>query len=160
VEIVVRASVMFVIVWLVTRVVGKRELGQLSAFELVLLVAIGDLIQQSVTQEDYSLTGGILVVATFAALTVTLSYVSWRFPRTRSVIDGRPTIVLEAGRPRDRVLRYERLPMDDLMAAARANGIRDLDEIQLAVLETNGSFTFFTRDQGSDDGSTKSAATT
>ena len=151
-EIVIRAATMFVIVWLITRVVGKRELGQLSAFELVLLVAIGDLIQQSVTQEDYSLTGGILVVATFAVLTVTLSYVSWRFPRTRPVIDGRPTVVLERGQPRDRVLRYERLPMDELMEAARSNGIRDLAEIQLAVLETNGSFTFFMRDEPGDDG--------
>ena len=151
-EIVIRAATMFVIVWVITRVVGKRELGQLSAFELVLLVAIGDLIQQSVTQEDYSLTGGILVVATFAVLTVTLSYVSWRYPRTRPVIDGRPTVVLERGRPRDRVLRYERLPMDELMEAARSNGIRDLAEIQLAVLETNGSFTFFVRDERGDDG--------
>ena len=165
-EIVVRAAVMFAIVWFVTRVVGKRELGQLSAFELVLLVAIGDLIQQSVTLEDYSLTGGILVVATFALLTVTLSYVSWRFPRTRSVIDGSPTVVLDHGRPRERVLRYERLPMEELLEAARANGIRDLGEIQLAVLETNGSFTFFRRDDSdessdsSDDEATKGVAPT
>jgi uncharacterized membrane protein YcaP (DUF421 family) len=159
VEIVIRAATMFVIVWLITRIVGKRELGQLSAFELVLLVAIGDLIQQSVTQEDYSLTGGVLVVATFAVLTVTLSYVSWRFPRTRPVIDGRPTVVLERGRPRDRVLRYERLPMDELMEAARSNGIRDLAEIQLAVLETNGSFTFFVRDERGDDGGTNERPT-
>lgn len=158
-EIVVRAAVMFAVVWLITRVVGKRELGQLSAFELVLLVAIGDLIQQSVTQEDYSLTGGILVVATFAMLTVTLSYVSWRFPRTRPVIDGSPTVVLDHGRPRDRVLQFERLPIDDLLEAARANGIRSLDEIQLAVLETNGSFTFFRRgDNGADGSSTGGVA--
>ena len=159
-EIVIRAAVMFAVVWLITRVVGKRELGQLSAFELVLLVAVGDLIQQSVTQEDYSVTGGILVVATFAVLTVTLSYVSWRFPRTRPVIDGRPTVVLDEGRPRDRVLRYERLPMDELLEAARANGIRDLDEIQLAVLETNGSFTFFKRDDGGGDGATNGGSAT
>ncbi len=149
---------MFAIVWMITRVVGKRELGQLSAFELVLLVAIGDLIQQSVTQEDYSLTGGILVVSTFAVLTVTLSYVSWRFPRTRAVIDGSPTVVFKRGRPVDRVLRYERLPMDELLEAARAKGIRDLGQIQLAVLETNGSFTFFTRDD-SDGGTPGGSAT-
>jgi uncharacterized membrane protein YcaP (DUF421 family) len=157
VEIVVRASVMFIIVWLITRVVGKRELGQLSAFELVLLVAIGDLIQQSVTQEDYSLIGGILVVSTFALLTVTLSYVSWRFPRTRPVIDGTPSLVLANGKPIDRVLRYERLPMDELLEAARAKGIRDLDDIQLAVLEPNGTFTFFKRRDSGEDGGTPGA---
>lgn len=159
-EIVVRAGVMFVVVWLITRVVGKRELGQLSAFELVLLITIGDLIQQSVTQEDYSMTGGILVVATFAVLTVTLSYVSWRFPKTRPIIEGAPTVVLDNGRPRDKVLRYERLPMDDLLEAARSNGIRDLNEIQLAVLETNGSFTFFKRGDEGDEGGTKDRSAT
>jgi uncharacterized membrane protein YcaP (DUF421 family) len=154
VELVVRATVMFAVVWFITRVVGKRELGQLSAFELVLLVAMGDLIQQSVTQEDYSLTGGILVVSTFAMLTVTLSYVSWRFPRTRTVIDGTSTVVLKDGEPEHKVLRYERLPMDELVEAARAKGFRDLDEIQLAVLEPNGTFTFFKRDAGGEDGGT------
>lgn len=153
-EIVVRAAVMFTVVWLITRIVGKRELGQLSAFELVLLVAIGDLIQQSVTQEDYSLTGGVLVIGTFAMLTVTLSYVSWRFPRTRPVIDGSPTVVLANGRPLDQALRYERLPMEELLEAARAKGIRDLDEIQLAVLEPNGSFTFFKRGESGEEGGT------
>jgi uncharacterized membrane protein YcaP (DUF421 family) len=159
-EIVLRASVMFVVVLVLTRVVGKRELGQLSAFELVLLVAIGDLIQQSVTQEDYSLTGGILVIGTFALLTVVLSYVSWRFPRTRPVIDSSPTVVLANGRPQDKVLRYERLPMEELLEAARSNGIRDLEEIQLAVLEPNGSFTFFKRDDSGEEGGTPGGTAT
>lgn len=154
-EIVIRAAVMFCIVWLITRAVGKRELGQMSAFELVLLVAVGDLIQQSVTQEDYSLTGGILVVATFALLTVVLSYVSWRFGRARPIIDGAPTVVVRDAEPDLAVLRYERLPMDDLREAARAKGIRNLDEVQLAVLEPNGAFTFFCKNRAGQDGATE-----
>jgi uncharacterized membrane protein YcaP (DUF421 family) len=144
-EIVLRAAVIFVFLWLVTRAVGKRELGQLSAFELVLLVTMGDLVQQGVTQEDYSVSGAILTVGTFALLSVALSYITWRFPRSRPVVEGKPVVVVRSGSTQDTVLEYERLPLDDLMEAARKEGIRDLAEVDLAVLETDGSISFFRR---------------
>ncbi|MDQ1618038.1 MAG: hypothetical protein QOE19_607 [Actinomycetota bacterium] len=142
-EIVLRAVVMFGFLWLVTRAVGKRELGQLSAFELVLLVSMGDLVQQSVTQEDYSVTGGVLTVGTFALLSVGLSYLSWRFPRSRKVLEGRPAVLMRDGEPAEDVLAHERLTMTELQEAARKNGIRDLGEVELAVLENDGSISFF-----------------
>ena len=145
-EIILRATVIFTVLWLVTRVVGKRELGQLSAFELVLLVTMGDLVQQGVTQEDYSLTGAVLAVATFALLSVLLSYVSWRFPRTRSAVEGQPAVVVRDGRMQGDVMRMERLPDTDLMEAARKQGIRDLADVDLAVLENDGSVSFFRRE--------------
>ncbi|MGZ4650777.1 MAG: DUF421 domain-containing protein, partial [Kineosporiaceae bacterium] len=103
-EIVVRAAVLFLFLWLVTRGVGKRELAQLSAFELVLLVSMGDLVQQGVTQEDYSITGAVLAIGTFALLSVSLSYASWRFPGSRRVLEGRPTVVVRDGEPQEEVL--------------------------------------------------------
>ena len=145
-EIILRATVIFTVLWLVTRVVGKRELGQLSAFELVLLVTMGDLVQQGVTQEDYSLTGAVLAVATFALLSVLLSYVSWRFPRTRPAVEGQPAVVVRDGRMQSDVMRMERLPDTDLLEAARKQGIRDLADVDLAVLENDGSVSFFRRD--------------
>jgi uncharacterized membrane protein YcaP (DUF421 family) len=144
-EIVIRAAVMFAFLWLVTRTVGKRELGQLSAFELVLLVTMGDLVQQGITQEDYSVSGGMLTIGTFALLSVVLSYVSWRFPRSRPVLEGRPAIVVEDGETKDKVLAHERLPISELREAARKQGIRDLADVELAVLENDGSISFFTR---------------
>ena len=144
-EIILRATVIFAVLWLVTRVVGKRELGQLSAFELVLLVTMGDLVQQGVTQEDYSVTGAVLAVGTFAVLSVLLSYVSWRFPRSRPALEGQPAVVVRDGRMQDDVMRLERLPDTDLMEAARKQGIRDLSEVDLAVLENDGSLSFFRR---------------
>jgi uncharacterized membrane protein YcaP (DUF421 family) len=134
---------MFGFLWLVTRAVGKRELGQLSAFELVLLVSMGDLVQQSVTQEDYSVTGGVLTVGTFALLSVGLSYLSWRFPRSRKVLEGRPAVLMRDGEPAEDVLAHERLTMTELQEAARKNGIRDLGDVELAVLENDGSISFF-----------------
>ena len=81
-EIVVRAAVMFVFLWAVTRIVGRTTLGaQLSTFELLLYVTMGDLVQQAVTQQDFSVTGGVLAVSVFALLTIALSYLQWRFPR-------------------------------------------------------------------------------
>lgn len=144
-EIVIRAVVMFAFLWLVTRVVGKRELGQLSAFELVLLVTMGDLVQQGVTQEDYSLSGAVMTVGTFALLSVALSYLSWRFPRTRSVLEGRPVVVVRDGEMQHELMRMERLTDTELLEAARKEGIRDVADVDLAVLENDGSLSFFQR---------------
>jgi uncharacterized membrane protein YcaP (DUF421 family) len=149
VEIVIRALVIFLFLWLVTRAVGRTTLGELSTFELLLYVTMGDLVQQAVTQQDYSVTGGILAVSTFALLTVTLSWVQWRFPRVRPVLSGRPVLVFADGKPIRDGMRRERLSMADLLVAAREQGIRHTSEIEYAVLEADGKISFFTRD--SDD---------
>ncbi|SDS08200.1 DUF421 domain-containing protein [Jiangella sp. DSM 45060] len=151
-DIVIRAAVVFVILWLVLRVSGKRQVTQLSAFDLILLVTLGDLISQTVLQEDLSLTGGTLAVATFALLSILLSWLSWRFKRSRKVFEGEPTVVIKDGHVDDEVLRYERLPIDDVLEAAREHGIRDLGDVDLMVLETDGTFSVFTRsDAGGND---------
>lgn len=144
-EIVLRAAVMFAFLWLVTRAVGKRELGQLSAFELVLLVTMGDLVQQGITQEDYSVSGAMLTIATFALLSVGLSYVSWRFPISRPALEGQPVVLVRSGETQEKALAFERLPVGDLLEATRKEGIRDLADVDLAVLETDGSISFFRR---------------
>jgi uncharacterized membrane protein YcaP (DUF421 family) len=143
VEVVFRAAVMFCFLWLVTRAVGKRELGQLSAFELVMLVTMGDLVQQSITQEDYSVSGGMLTIGTFALLSVALSWSSWRFPRSRTLLEGRPAVIVRDGEPQEQVLADERMTRTELMEAARKQGIRDLGDVELAVLENDGSVSFF-----------------
>lgn len=148
-EVIIRAAVLFGFLWLVTRAVGKRELGQLSAFELVLLVTMGDLVQQGITQEDYSVTGAMLAVSTFALLSVLLSFISWRFPRTRPALEGRPAVVLRDGEVEDEVLASERMTRTELAEAARKQGIRDLAEVDLAVLENDGTLSFFRKENDS-----------
>lgn len=142
-EVVVRAAVIYLFLWLVTRVVGKRELGQMSAFELVLLVTMGDLIQQGVMQEDFSVTGAMLAVATIALLIVFFSWVSWRWPRTRPALEGLPVVVVRNGRMLHQVMRDERLSDSELHEAARQQGISDLAGIAVAILEPDGRFSFF-----------------
>lgn len=144
-EIVVRATVMFLFLWLVTRAVGRSTLGELSTFQLLLYVTMGDLVQQSVTQQDYSVTSGVLAVGVFALLTVGLSWLQWRFPRVGPLVNGVPLVVVRDGEPVEQTMRRERLSASDLMVAARLQGIRRLQEVELAVLEADGRISFFTR---------------
>jgi uncharacterized membrane protein YcaP (DUF421 family) len=145
-EIVVRAALIFIFLWLITRIVGRSTLGELSTFELLLYVTMGDLVQQGVTQQDYSVTAAVLAVGVFALLTIALSYMSWRFPGLRPLIRGRPVIVVSDGVPLTDEMGRQRLAFDDLVEAAREQGIRRLSDIELAVLETNGRLSFFTSD--------------
>ena len=88
---------MFVFLWAVTRTVGRTTLGELSTFELLLYVTMGDLVQQAVTQQDFSVTGGVLAVSVFALLTIALSYLQWRFPRLRGLVNGTAVVVMRDG---------------------------------------------------------------
>jgi len=158
VEIVLRASFVFAFLWFITRVVGKRELGQMNTFELLLLVTMGDLVQQGITQEDYSVTGAVLAVGTFAVLSVALSYASWRWQRSRDLLQGAPVVVVRNGEMLVDVMRYERLPSDELFEAMRQEGIRDLADVEVGVLEPNGRYAFFRRSDDRPDGRSDNTA--
>jgi uncharacterized membrane protein YcaP (DUF421 family) len=141
-DIVLRAIVVFAFLLFLTRVVGRRELSTLQPFDLILLIVIGDLVQQGVTQSDQSVTGAILAAGTFGVLTIVVSFTSFRFPRLRPVIEGEPMILLEGGRPIEHNLRRERITLEELAAAARQQGLAELDQAQWAVLETGGQISF------------------
>jgi uncharacterized membrane protein YcaP (DUF421 family) len=144
-DLVLRATILFAFVYLITRVVGRRELSSLEPFDLILLVMIGDLMQQGITQNDFSITGAILVGGTIALMTVAISYASFRFPKLRPALEGDPVIVVEDGKPIERNLRRNRISIEELAAAARQQSIASLDEIQWAVLETNGRISFISK---------------
>jgi uncharacterized membrane protein YcaP (DUF421 family) len=143
-EIVYRALFIFAFLWFITRVSGRATLGELSTFQLMLYVTMGDLVQQAVTQQDYSVTSAVLAVGTFSLLTIFLSWVNSRYRRVRPVTHGTPVVVVDHGEPVMANLRAERISIDDLMAAARNEGIERFAQIKLAVLETNGQMSFFT----------------
>src|SRR5262245_59065854 len=141
-DIVLRATVAFVFILLLTRVVGRRELSSLEPFDLILLVTIGDLVQQGVTQNDFSITGLMLAVGTIAMLTVLFSSAGWRFRRLRPVLEGEPLIVVQDGEPIMANLKRQRLTLEELLAEARGQQIARLDQIKWAVLETSGKISF------------------
>jgi uncharacterized membrane protein YcaP (DUF421 family) len=137
-DLVLRAAAVFVFVFIVTRLMGKRELGSLEPFDLILLVVLGDLVQQGVTQDDYSVTGAFIVISTMALMTVGTSYLSFRFRPLRRVLEGEPVVLMENGRPIERNLRRERLTLEELAEKARLEQVESLDDVRLAVLESNG----------------------
>ena len=142
-EIVVRALVVLVFLLLITRAAGRSTLGELSTFELLLYVTMGDLVQQAVTQQDFSLTSAVLAVGTFALLTVLLSWFQWRFPRSRRVITGPAAVILRDGKPDEAVMKRHRVAVEDLLVAMREQGIRRTSDVEYVVLEANGKMSFF-----------------
>jgi uncharacterized membrane protein YcaP (DUF421 family) len=145
VDIVLRATVVFFFILVLVRVMGRRELSKMEPFDLIVLIVIGDLVQQGVTQQDYSVTGAVLAVGTIAVLAVFMSWLSFRFARVRPVLDGRPVVLVEKGSPIADNLRRERITLDELSAQARLSGIASLEEVQWAVLETGGQISFISR---------------
>ena len=137
-DIVGRAVVAFCFIFLLTRIVGRRELSSLEPFDLILLVMMGDLVQQGVTQSDFSITGLLLAASTIAVLTVLVSYLSFRFRRLRPILDGEPIVVVQDGKPIEKNLRREWLTIDELAQEARIQQIASLDDVQWAVLEKTG----------------------
>jgi uncharacterized membrane protein YcaP (DUF421 family) len=141
-DLVLRAIVVFAFVLLLTRVIGKRELGSLQPFDLILLIVLGDALQQGLTQDDYSLTGAVLVVGTIAVLQVGVSWLGYRFPRVRPILEGEPIIVVQDGKVIERNLDRERLTVEELAEEARRQQIAHLSEVRFAILETSGTISF------------------
>jgi uncharacterized membrane protein YcaP (DUF421 family) len=141
-EILVRATVIFFFLWSLTRGMGKRELSQMTAFELLVLVTVGDLVQQGVTQEDMSLTGAVLAVGTFAFWSLVFAYLAFKFPRTRPVLEGVPVVIIRDGDVLAEFLAAERMTREEVMEAARNQGIDDLAKVKLGVLEPDGKLSF------------------
>ncbi len=144
-DIVIRAAVAFLIILLLTRIVGRRELNTLEPFALILLVTIGDLVQQGVTQNDFSVTGLTLAVGTIAVLTVLFSYLPWRFQVLRPVLEGEPVILIEDGNVIEKNLRRHRLTKEEVAAEARCQQIDSFEQVRWAVLETSGKISFIAK---------------
>jgi uncharacterized membrane protein YcaP (DUF421 family) len=145
-DLVLRTVVVFTFLMVLMRVIGRRELASLQPFDLILLIILGDAVQQGLTQDDYSLTGALLVVGTFAVLQVFVSWVGYRFPRTRPILEGEPIIVVQDGKVIEHNLKRERLTVDEIAEEARKQQIAHLDDVRFAVLETSGVISFIKKE--------------
>jgi uncharacterized membrane protein YcaP (DUF421 family) len=141
-DIVLRSAVAFVFIFFLTRIVGRRELSSLEPFDLIMLIVLGDLVQQGVTQSDYSVTGLVLAAGTIALMQVGVSYLNYRFRRLQPILEGEPMVLVEDGRVLERNLSRERMTRNELLEQARQNQIESIDKIRLAVLETSGQISF------------------
>jgi uncharacterized membrane protein YcaP (DUF421 family) len=144
-EIVLRATAIYFFLFALTRGMGKRELSEMTAFELLLLVTVGDLVQQGVTEEDMSVTGAMLGVGTIGLWIVAGAWVSFRWKGARRLVEGVPVIVVKDGLPVMEALRIERVTLEEVLEAARQQGIENLRDVKLAVLEPDGRFSLIKR---------------
>jgi uncharacterized membrane protein YcaP (DUF421 family) len=144
-DLVLRAAVVFFFVFLVTRIVGRRQLSELEPFDFILLVVVGDLIQQGVTQSDESVTGALIVISTIALLSVFVSWVSFRWRRIRIVTEGEPIVLVQDGRAIERNMRRERITIEDVEEEARKSQITSVADLRWAILEPDGEISCIPR---------------
>ncbi len=147
-DIVIRATVMFALLFGLLRLMGKRELGQMTPFELVMLVVLGDLIQQGITHNDFSLTGATLAIATFAFWATLLGWVSYRWPRAERAIEGEPRVLIRDGSWIEANMKRDRLTRRELESEMRLAGIASVRDVAWAILEPEGRISFIRRGDG------------
>lgn len=148
-DVFLRGTVIFFALYLLVRLMGKRELGQMTPFELIVLVVIGDLIQQGVTQNDFSMTGAIIAISTFAFWALILSWASYLSPSAERFLDGEPRVIIREGKLLDGNLRRNRLTRSEIESEMRLAGIARMEEVAWGILETRGKISFIKR---ADDG--------
>ncbi len=141
-DLAIRAIVLYLFVTFVMRAVGRRELSSLTPVDLVLLIVMGDAIQQGLTQDDYSVSGAVIVVSTFAVLQVFSAWLGFRSHKFRVVLEGRPVVLIDNGELVDPNLRRQRLTTDDLAEEMRQQQIASFDDVEWAILEANGRISF------------------
>ena len=141
----VRATVVYWFLWLVVRGTGKRSLAELTPLDMLLIVVLGDIVQQGVTQEDMSITGAVVAVSVFVGWTMLGDALSRRSKSAGVVLDGFPVVILRGGEPLAARLERERMTLADLKEAARMEGYGDLGELEWAILEPDGRFSFIAK---------------
>ena len=144
-EFVLRACLVYFILLAMIRASGKRTMGQFTPFDMLLVVLLGNAVQNALLGEDTSVGGGLLLAATLIVLNWGVGLVSARSPRVEAIIEGSPVLLARDGKVFRDVLRKELISRADFDKALREEGCVDVDEIDSAVLETNGHITIITR---------------
>lgn len=137
-EFVVRALLVYGFLLVVLRLTGKRQVGQLAPFDLVLLLVLSNAVQNSMNAGDNTVAAGYILVATLMAINGFMGWLTWRSKRAETFLDGRPQILIHNGVMDEKILASERITQHELMASVRQAGLTDLTDVRLAILENNG----------------------
>ena len=142
---VLRACAVYFVLLVMIRVSGKRAMGQFTPFDILLVVLLGNAVQNALLGQDTSLGGGVLLAATLIALNWGVGFASARMPGVERVVEGTPVMLARDGQVYREVLRRELVSREDFDQAMREAGCLDVDQIRLAVLENNGRITMVVR---------------
>lgn len=136
---VMRAAAIYVALLVLFKFAGRRSLSELTIFDFVLLLIIGEATQQALLGDDFSITNAVLVIATLIGIDMLLSALKWRWPRFDLWLEGSPTIVVENGVALSSRLKAARIRVEDILESAREkHGLERLDQIKFAIIEKNG----------------------
>jgi uncharacterized membrane protein YcaP (DUF421 family) len=138
-EVIVRTAIVYLFLIVVLRISGKREVGQMSILELIVVLLISDAVQNSMVGADTTLLGGLIAVVTLLTLDYGLKLLTIRSRKVRRVIEGEPRLLVRDGRLLTRALREEKVEAEEVRTAVRAQGLARIEDVRLAVLETDGS---------------------
>ena len=144
-ELVVRSTVVYVFLLALLRITGKRQVGQLAPFDLVLLLVLSNAVQNSMNAGDNSLIGGLLAATTLVLLNLLVGAVTYRSKTLEGLLEGRPEVLIHNGKLYQKVLDQARLTHHELNAALRQEGCLNVEDVQYAVLENNGCITVVRR---------------
>lgn len=137
-QIILRSSIIYIVVLIGIRLTGKREVGQMTPFDLVLLLLIANAVQNAMTGPDTSVTGGLVAAGTLLVLNRAVGYIVWRNKKVRRVVEGTPTVLIHSGKIVERNIIRERIAEEELRQTLREHGIMNIEEVYLAVLEIDG----------------------
>ncbi|HEV2010098.1 MAG TPA: YetF domain-containing protein [Candidatus Limnocylindria bacterium] len=145
-EILLRTFVVYMTVLVLLRAAGKRELGQMTPFDLVVILVIANAVQNAMTGGDNSLVGGIIAATTLTVTNIAVGRWGNRVPFFRRLVASEPRLLLRDGKPIADALANERIDIKELEMAAREHGIADLADVTAAVLEEDGSISIIPKD--------------
>jgi uncharacterized membrane protein YcaP (DUF421 family) len=140
-----RALLVYGFLLFALRVLGKRELGQQNTLDFLVLLLVANAVQNGIIGVDNSVTGAVVGASALFALNRVFNWLAYRYPWADRLFDGSPSYLIRDGRPVQRTLRHEQISRPELRSIARRQGYDSLDDIDQAILETNGSVTFVRR---------------
>jgi len=146
-EIALRAVIIYIVVLVGLRLTGKREVGQMTPFDLVLLLLIANAVQNAMTGPDTSVTGGLVAAATLLVVNAVMSRLVWKNPRFSRFVTGTPTLLIHHGTLLAGNLDREHLTVDELSQALREHGVATIAEVFVATLEVDGSISVLKNDE-------------
>lgn len=151
-ELVARTASIFLILFLLFRIWGKKHLGELAAFDLVIFLIMSEAVQNSLVNDDKSITGGLIVVVTFMILSSLMNIISYKFRIAEKLLEGTPKVIIRHGKIMPHVLRKERISLPELLESIREQGVLHLHDVGLAILEANGKISVIKKDDAKSTG--------
>lgn len=144
--VVYRTLLFYIIITIIYRFMGKREIGQLGIVDLIVSILIAELAAISIDNRQESIFLSILPIALLMGIQILMSYISLKRPKIRNIFDGNPSVIINSGKVNFNEMVKQRYNLEDLLTQLREKNVRSIEEVDYAVLETSGKLSVFTKD--------------